>query len=78
MSCVSLGLSVSVCLSVCVHRHADYDDSAYIYVGGLDVRLTEGDVFTIFSQVCVCVRVCVCVCVCMCVCMHVCVYVLVL
>jgi RNA-binding motif X-linked protein 2 len=31
--------------------HADYADSAYIYVGGLDPRLTEGDVVTIFSQV---------------------------
>ena len=30
--------------------HADYADSAYIYVGGLDTRLTEGDVITIFSQ----------------------------
>ncbi|EKX38457.1 hypothetical protein GUITHDRAFT_48511, partial [Guillardia theta CCMP2712] len=30
--------------------HANYADSAYIYVGGLDYRLTEGDVITIFSQ----------------------------
>lgn len=28
----------------------DYKDSAYIYVGGLDYELTEGDVVTIFSQ----------------------------
>ncbi len=32
--------------------HAAYADSAYIYVGGLDFRMTEGDVITIFSQVC--------------------------
>jgi RNA-binding motif X-linked protein 2 len=30
--------------------HADYKDSAYIYIGGLDIDLTEGDVITIFSQ----------------------------
>lgn len=31
--------------------HAAYADSAYVYAGGLDFRLTEGDVITIFSQV---------------------------
>eukprot|EP01086_Lenisia_limosa_P012439 TRINITY_DN40777_c0_g1_i1.p1 TRINITY_DN40777_c0_g1~~TRINITY_DN40777_c0_g1_i1.p1 ORF type:complete len:349 (+),score=67.23 TRINITY_DN40777_c0_g1_i1:150-1196(+) len=31
--------------------HASYRDSAYIYAGGLDSRLTEGDVICIFSQV---------------------------
>ncbi|KIY52610.1 hypothetical protein FISHEDRAFT_22798, partial [Fistulina hepatica ATCC 64428] len=30
--------------------HDDYKDSAYIYVGGLNTELTEGDVLTIFSQ----------------------------
>lgn len=30
--------------------HADYRDTAYIYVGGLNPDLTEGDVVTIFSQ----------------------------
>lgn len=30
--------------------HDDYKDSAYIFVGGLHVDLTEGDVITIFSQ----------------------------
>ncbi|ODQ54995.1 putative U2 snRNP component IST3, partial [Saitoella complicata NRRL Y-17804] len=30
--------------------HADYKDSAYIYVGGLPYDLTEGDIVTIFSQ----------------------------
>ena len=50
----SLSLAL-LCLSC---RHADYADSAYIYVGGLDGRLTEGDVITIFSQVCLCARVC--------------------
>ncbi|KAK5042934.1 hypothetical protein LTR84_011990 [Exophiala bonariae] len=30
--------------------HTDYRDTAYIYVGGLDNRLTEGDIAVIFSQ----------------------------
>jgi len=30
--------------------HDQYKHSAYIYVGGLDFELTEGDVVTIFSQ----------------------------
>lgn len=30
--------------------HADYRDTAYIYVGGLPFDLSEGDVITIFSQ----------------------------
>lgn len=30
--------------------HADYRDTAYIYIGGLPFDLTEGDVATIFSQ----------------------------
>lgn len=30
--------------------HAQYADSAYVYIGGLDQRLSEGDVITIFSQ----------------------------
>lgn len=30
--------------------HDEYRDSAYIFIGGLDPALTEGDVITIFSQ----------------------------
>ncbi|MCJ1307962.1 hypothetical protein MMC25_001612 [Agyrium rufum] len=30
--------------------HADYRDTAYVYVGGLSFDLTEGDIITIFSQ----------------------------
>ncbi|PBP16429.1 RNA binding domain protein [Diplocarpon rosae] len=30
--------------------HADYRDTAYIYVGGLPTELSEGDIVTIFSQ----------------------------
>lgn len=30
--------------------HADYRDTAYIYIGGLPFDLTEGDIVTIFSQ----------------------------
>ncbi|KAF7967989.1 hypothetical protein HWV62_9111 [Athelia sp. TMB] len=30
--------------------HDEYKDSAYVYVGGLDTELTEGDVVIIFSQ----------------------------
>lgn len=30
--------------------HDEYKDSAYIFVGGLNFELTEGDVITIFSQ----------------------------
>jgi RNA-binding motif X-linked protein 2 len=30
--------------------HVKYKDSAYIFVGGLDYELTEGDVLTVFSQ----------------------------
>ncbi|KAH8118394.1 hypothetical protein DFH11DRAFT_1849744 [Phellopilus nigrolimitatus] len=30
--------------------HDEYKDSAYVYVGGLNFDLTEGDVITIFSQ----------------------------
>ena len=30
--------------------HADYKDSNWIFVGGLDFGLTEGDVLTVFSQ----------------------------
>jgi len=30
--------------------HDDYKDSAYIFIGGLQSELTEGDVITIFSQ----------------------------
>ncbi|KAL2010273.1 hypothetical protein VTN00DRAFT_6080 [Thermoascus crustaceus] len=30
--------------------HADYRDTAYIYIGGLPYELSEGDIVTIFSQ----------------------------
>lgn len=30
--------------------HADYRDCRFIFVGGLDERLTEGDVVCVFSQ----------------------------
>ena len=30
--------------------HADYRDTAYVYIGGLPLDLSEGDVVTIFSQ----------------------------
>ncbi|WEW55938.1 RNA-binding protein Cwf29 [Emydomyces testavorans] len=30
--------------------HADYRDTAYIYIGGLPYDLSEGDILTIFSQ----------------------------
>lgn len=30
--------------------HADYRDTAYIYIGGLSFELSEGDVIAIFSQ----------------------------
>jgi RNA-binding motif protein, X-linked 2 len=30
--------------------HADYRDTSTVFVGGLDTRLSEGDVLTIFSQ----------------------------
>lgn len=30
--------------------HADYRDTAYIFVGGLPFELSEGDIITIFSQ----------------------------
>ncbi|RKF61927.1 RNA-binding motif protein, X-linked 2 [Erysiphe neolycopersici] len=30
--------------------HTDYRDTAYIYIGGLPLELSEGDIITIFSQ----------------------------
>lgn len=30
--------------------HSQYSGSAYVYIGNLDPRLTEGDIITIFSQ----------------------------
>jgi len=30
--------------------HDEYKDSAYIFVGGLDYALTEGDILAVFSQ----------------------------
>lgn len=29
--------------------HADYKDSAYIFIGGLDFRMSEGDISIVFS-----------------------------
>lgn len=43
-------------LNLCAFRsteaswHADYRDTAYIYIGGLPFDLSEGDIITIFSQ----------------------------
>jgi RNA-binding motif protein, X-linked 2 len=31
-------------------RHADFKDSAYIFVGGIPYELTEGDILCVFSQ----------------------------
>uniref|UniRef100_A0A8C4U975 Uncharacterized protein n=4 Tax=Neoaves TaxID=3078114 RepID=A0A8C4U975_FALTI len=33
-----------------VSWHAEYKDSAWIFVGGLHYELTEGDVICVFSQ----------------------------
>jgi RNA-binding motif X-linked protein 2 len=30
--------------------HNQYKDSAYVYIGGLDYELTEGDIIAVFSQ----------------------------
>jgi len=30
--------------------HSDYDDSAYVFVGGLPYDLNEGDIIVVFSQ----------------------------
>jgi len=30
--------------------HAQYKDSAYVYVGGLPYELNEGDIIVVFSQ----------------------------
>jgi len=30
--------------------HDDYKDSRFIFVGGLNYEMTEGDVLTVFSQ----------------------------
>jgi RNA-binding motif protein, X-linked 2 len=38
------------CTSTSASWHRDYADTAFIYIGGLDLRLSEGDVITIFSQ----------------------------
>jgi RNA-binding motif protein, X-linked 2 len=39
-----------LCSSTEASWHADYRDTAYIYIGGLPFELSEGDVITIFSQ----------------------------
>uniref|UniRef100_A0A674INL3 RNA binding motif protein X-linked 2 n=2 Tax=Terrapene triunguis TaxID=2587831 RepID=A0A674INL3_9SAUR len=33
-----------------VSWHAEYSDSAWIFVGGLPYELTEGDIICVFSQ----------------------------
>jgi RNA-binding motif X-linked protein 2 len=38
------------CSSTEASWHADYRDTAYIYIGGLPFELSEGDIITIFSQ----------------------------
>jgi RNA-binding motif X-linked protein 2 len=30
--------------------HHEYKDSAYIFIGGLNYRMNEGDIVTVFSQ----------------------------
>lgn len=40
----------SVLESYSASWHADYADSPYIYVGGLNFDLTEGDIRVVFSQ----------------------------
>lgn len=37
-------------ISINASWHNDYNDTAYIYIGGLNYDLTEGDLITIFSQ----------------------------
>ena len=29
--------------------HAEYSDSAYVYIGGLNYRMNEGDIVIVFS-----------------------------
>lgn len=41
---------IILCSSTEASWHADYRDTAYIYIGGLPFELSEGDVITIFSQ----------------------------
>jgi RNA-binding motif protein, X-linked 2 len=41
---------LTLCSSPEASWHADYRDTAYIYVGGLPFELSEGDIITIFSQ----------------------------
>jgi RNA-binding motif X-linked protein 2 len=38
------------CVAPSASWHRDYADTAFVYIGGLDARLSEGDVITIFSQ----------------------------
>lgn len=37
-------------VSSSVSWHQQYKDSAYIFVGGLPYKLTEGDILAVFSQ----------------------------
>ena len=37
-------------VSAALQWHADYKDSAWVFVGGLPYNLTEGDVICVFSQ----------------------------
>lgn len=42
--------TLSKCRTPEASWHADYRDTAYIYIGGLPFDLSEGDIVTIFSQ----------------------------
>lgn len=46
--------------------HQQYRDSAWIFIGGLNFELSEGDIICVFSQygeVCILVYIYMCVCV---------------
>ncbi|CUS21924.1 LAQU0S04e03972g1_1 [Lachancea quebecensis] len=45
-------------LSPTASWHHEYKDQAYVYIGGLNKELTEGDVLTVFSQYGVPVDIC--------------------
>jgi RNA-binding motif X-linked protein 2 len=45
-----LKVETNACSSTEASWHADYRDTAYVYIGGLPYDLSEGDIVTIFSQ----------------------------
>lgn len=57
---VRISFPIVILIAFCLHCaifsppeaswHADYRDTAYIYIGGLPFDLSEGDIVTIFSQ----------------------------